>query len=146
MIAIDEHIDKRLLALDLPLELNIIIVTYNSARAIGTCLSSIAADLHPCILVVDNCSTDGTVAIVNEFGIHCLTTARNVGYGQAANIGAKAASARYIGFLNPDCQPDRTYFHRGVETLHDNPGNCAVPRRVGRKTEKPAANSRDIAE
>jgi len=133
MIAINQHIDNRRLPCALPLDLSIIIVTYNSVGAIGTCLSSIAPDLRPCILIVDNCSTDGTVDIVNEFRVRCITTSRNFGYGQAANIGAKVASTRYISFLNPDCEPDRSYFHRGVKTLHDHPGNCAVPRRVGRK-------------
>ena len=140
MIAIDEHIIHQQQPSALPLDLNIIIVTYNSAGVISTCLSSIAADLRPCILVVDNCSTDETVNIVNEFRIPCIATARNVGYGQAANIGAKAAPAQYISFLNPDCEPDHTYFHRGVETLRDHPGNCAVPRLVGRKNREARGN------
>ena len=72
----------------------VIVVTYNAMRWIDRCLGSLLASKpKPDVFVVDNASTDGTPdylssnfndVIVNKPG-------RNLGFGQANNIGLKYA-------------------------------------------------------
>jgi glycosyltransferase involved in cell wall biosynthesis len=52
---------------------SITIVTYNSGRFIKRCLDSILDQTYPFkeIIVVDNCSTDGTTDILEPFEDRC---------------------------------------------------------------------------
>lgn len=59
------------------------------------------------IVVVDNASTDGSMAqVLSEYGgrIRSLKTLENHGYAQGANIGLHEARGRYIILLNNDTQ------------------------------------------
>ena len=82
-----------------------IIVTHNSADAIGPCLEALAH--RGCeIVVVDNASQDETVRRVEEFvawhELRLLSNDRNRGFAAAANQGAREATGDVLLFLNPD--------------------------------------------
>ena len=109
------------------MDLSLIIVTYNSREAIGKCLSSIDPELLDGAIIVDNGSTDDTVAIAQKFGVKIIHMGGNKGFARAANAGAKAAGKRFLCFLNPDCEPAPELFQSGVEALRGHPGRCAVP-------------------
>jgi N-acetylglucosaminyl-diphospho-decaprenol L-rhamnosyltransferase len=87
-------------------ELDIIIVTYNSAHVVGDLLDSLPAALDGLTadtVVVDNGSTDGTAALVEARGDCRLVRSPNVGYAGGINRGVReAASAGAILILNPD--------------------------------------------
>jgi len=87
-------------------DLDIIIVTYNSARVIVDLLDSLPAaldDLTADIVVVDNGSTDGTVELLEHRGDCRLVRSANVGYAAGINRGVReAAGASAILILNPD--------------------------------------------
>ncbi|MES2092051.1 MAG: glycosyltransferase family 2 protein, partial [Pseudomonadota bacterium] len=84
----------------------VVLVTYQSAHCaadLGRCL-----DQFPNVTVVDNASTDDTVA---QFRHHLpqaqvLTNQRNLGFGAANNRGVWAASTEFVLLLNPDCLID----------------------------------------
>jgi GT2 family glycosyltransferase len=85
------------------------IVTFNSARYIAGCLEHAFAQSHAPIeiVVVDNGSTDSTVAILNTFekrpGIRIFYNRRNLGFAAAQNQAiAVASEADWILTLNPD--------------------------------------------
>ena len=82
-----------------------IIVTFDSAHALPECLGALRADGVPA-LVVDNASTDETVAIAEGQGATVIRNARNEGYGRANNIGARAADSEFALIVNPDCVVD----------------------------------------
>ncbi|ANY80807.1 glycosyl transferase [Microvirga ossetica] len=82
-----------------------IIVTFDSAHALPECLGALQADGVPA-LVVDNASTDETVAIAEGQGATVIRNARNEGYGRANNIGARAADTEFVLIANPDCVVD----------------------------------------
>lgn len=83
-----------------------VIVTFDSAHALPECLGALAADGVPAI-VVDNASTDGTVALAEGQGARVVRNTRNEGYGRGNNIGVRAAGTEFVLVVNPDCIVDQ---------------------------------------
>lgn len=87
-------------------KISIIIVTWNSANEIVTCLDSVfAKDNVSCeVIVIDNASEDNTVDLIQNHGkdIHLISNNRNLGFAQATNQGLALAAGNYILLLNPD--------------------------------------------
>jgi GT2 family glycosyltransferase len=88
-------------------DLAISIVTYNSKNVLKDCIDSIIRTIRGMtyeIIVVDNCSEDGTAALVKEFypSINLIENRDNVGFGRAHNQSFKVSSGRYFLILNPD--------------------------------------------
>jgi GT2 family glycosyltransferase len=79
----------------------IIIVTYNSAAEIGRCLDAACATGSE-VLVVDNASTDGTLAEVSCRGVNFIANRENRGFAAAVNQGFKVLNCPYVLILNPD--------------------------------------------
>ena len=87
-------------------DLAIVVVTYNSARVIGSLLDSVPAALDGLsadVVVVDNGSTDNTLSVLSSRE-HCrVIRSTNVGYSGGINRGvAEAEPADAILVLNPD--------------------------------------------
>jgi len=91
-------------ALEKPL-VSIIIVNYNGiAYTRGAVLSIRRHSPSSEIIVVDNCSTDGSVeALKDELSpLTVLSMKKNKGFGYGCNRGAEAATGKYLFFLNND--------------------------------------------
>lgn len=87
--------------------LAIVIVSYNTAGYLEECLTAViaqATSLELEIIVVDNNSSDGSVAMVREKfpEVNLLLQHENKGFGHANNIGVQAARAPYVLLLNSD--------------------------------------------
>lgn len=89
------------------MKLSVVIVSWNTADILRQCLESVFA--HPPaapfdVWLVDNASTDGTIAMVQELfpQVKLLTNAQNVGFATANNQAIRQASGDYILLLNPD--------------------------------------------
>lgn len=87
--------------------LSIIIVTYNSAAFIDTCLGSLVE--HPPatdheIVVVDNASTDATATAIRSRwqGVRVIDAGSNLGFARANNLGIQQTFGELILLLNPD--------------------------------------------
>ena len=85
----------------------VIIVTYNSQEQIEACLSSAiqqAQGIRQEIIVVDNMSKDGTVALIKEKfpQVRLLEPGQNLGFAKACNYAAQQSQADYFLLLNPD--------------------------------------------
>lgn len=91
----------------MPLDLSVIITTYNSASTLERTLLSII-DLDPSerpmeTIVVDNASSDGSAGIADGFEwVTLIRCPENLGLAKANNIGAGRASGASLMFLNPD--------------------------------------------
>lgn len=88
-------------------DLDVVIVTYNSAHVIGALLDSIPGALGDTlkadIVVVDNGSNDSTVAFLRSRGGCRVVEAENLGYSAGINRGVRASSGNGpILILNPD--------------------------------------------
>lgn len=84
---------------------SIIIVTYNHREYLDACLKSVLKQDYPHeIILVDNCSQDGTVSFVREHfpEVTVVESPDNRGYGAGNNLGVKSARGEYVVILNPD--------------------------------------------
>jgi len=101
------------------------VLTYNSETFIAPCLASLAAVEYPDleIVVVDNASTDATVAQARAAGHFdvLLPNAANRGCAGGYNDGWRAASGEFVLFLNPDTTVDRAIARALVETFAAHP-------------------------
>jgi N-acetylglucosaminyl-diphospho-decaprenol L-rhamnosyltransferase len=115
--------------------LAIIIATYNSAADIGRCLTSLRTSppqvAHD-ITVVDNASTDATVAIVRErfSGVRVIAAPRNVGFAAANNLAILQTSGELLLLLNPDTVVGAGAVDTLVKTLDSRPDAAACGPRL----------------
>jgi GT2 family glycosyltransferase len=81
---------------------SVIVVTYNSAATIASCLNSIPRDCE--VLVVDQSSSDDSVAIARSVrrDATVISAGGNRGFGSGCNLGAANAHSDVLIFLNPD--------------------------------------------
>jgi N-acetylglucosaminyl-diphospho-decaprenol L-rhamnosyltransferase len=89
-----------------PLDLSILIVTWNSERWIDRCLRSIpaaCAGLEYEVVVHDNASSDETLRHING-DANVLSSATNDGFAAGTNRAFRASRGRYVFLLNPDCE------------------------------------------
>ncbi len=81
-------------------DVSVVVVTWNAAEHVERCLDSVRG--HEAI-VVDNGSTDGTVALVRErFPDVRVIEQGNRGMGGGNNTGIDAATGRFLLLLNSD--------------------------------------------
>jgi GT2 family glycosyltransferase len=87
--------------------ISIIIVNWNTLDLLENCLNSVEAtvlDLSYEVIVVDNASTDGTVAMLRERfpRVRVIENAENRGFGAANNQAMRLMTGRYALLLNSD--------------------------------------------
>src|SRR5450756_550566 len=58
------------------------------------------------VIVVDDGSTDGTVAVAGRYPCHLVSNGRNRGQSFSRNAGARRASGEILAFLDSDCVAD----------------------------------------
>jgi glycosyltransferase involved in cell wall biosynthesis len=83
---------------------SVVIPCYNQARFLGQAIESVHAQTHPFfeIVVVDDGSTDDTVAVANRYSaVRCISQP-NQGQGAARNAGLNYATGDSVVFLDSD--------------------------------------------
>ncbi len=108
---------------------SLILVTHNSEAHIEASLRAVTSDSDGPdeILVIDNGSSDGTVAIVEGFGVKCVQLDSNQGFPYGCNLGASMTNGEVVVFLNPDTEPRPGWLPPLVTAL-DKPGvGAAMP-------------------
>ena len=90
-----------------PLDLSIIVVSFNTREVTLECLRSVYAETKETpfeLIVVDNDSGDGSAAAIEaEFpDLKLLALEQNIGFGAANNLAAEHANGELLLLLNPD--------------------------------------------
>ncbi len=95
---------------DLPLDVSVIVATWNRAALITRTLDSIAAQTRSPreVIIIDDASADNTVEVVRQW-IAChdlpvvvLINPENRGVAETRNTGLRNATTRYAAFLDSD--------------------------------------------
>ena len=110
---------------DKKLDLSVIIVNYNTADFLGRCLTSVArqTDVDVEVIVVDNCSKDGSPSFVREHfpWVRLMANDQNLGFSRANNQALKDCSGTYVYFLNPDTELRSGAFKNMVDFMESHP-------------------------
>jgi GT2 family glycosyltransferase len=121
--------------------ISILIVSFNTKDVLRECLDSVrvsSRDLTVETIVVDNCSHDGSPAMVREEfpWVQLIESHENLGFGRANNLAFEAARGRYIVLLNSDAFLQHDTLCLSLEEMEANPDvGLASGRLVGRDGE-----------
>jgi len=101
---------------------SIVILTFNDASRIGSCLDSLVKqttgrDVE--ILVVDDGSTDNTAGVVSSYSSVRLITQTNAGPAAARNRGGLEAQGKILLFTDDDCVPMPDWLEAMLEPFKD---------------------------
>ena len=107
-------------------DISIIIVNYNTRELLRDCLESVylsASGLSFEILVVDNASTDQSVAMVREAfpQVRVIENTTNRGFGAANNQAMRAMTGKYALLLNSDTVVSRAAIGELMAFMEDCP-------------------------
>jgi len=90
------------------MDLSVVTVSYNTRELVRGCLASVFSTLGSTlrfeVIVVDNASSDGSVAMIRGSfpEVHVLANSENVGFAAGSNQGIRESTGRYVILLNPD--------------------------------------------
>ncbi len=111
-----------------------VIVNYNAGTDILACIRSIFSShgIAPRIIVVDNASTDGSLALCKTAfpALVYIRNSHNIGFGAAANLGMRYAydrGAKTITLCNPDAVVDPTCMHIIYTAMRNHDLHIASP-------------------
>jgi hypothetical protein len=104
---------------------SIIIPTYNAKQYLGGCISSVLGSDYSNfeLLLVDNCSTDGSVGLVRklfegEHRLRIIQNAFNYGHAGGCNAGASEARGEYLAFLDSDVEVTARWLQELVDVMN----------------------------
>jgi len=91
------------------LKLSVVIVNYNSAKFLESCLKSLQpaiTNIKHEIIIVDNASTDMSSILISNLPkeIRVISNNKNVGFAAANNQAMLQAKGKFILLLNPDTE------------------------------------------
>lgn len=115
----------------------VVVATYNGMEWIDRCCESVFGSTHQSVLVVvDNCSTDGTADRIEQRYPQAVVmrNRQNEGFGKANNRGIRYAldnAADYIYLLNQDAWVEANVFEGLIDIMERNPQyGCTGPMQM----------------
>ena len=113
---------------------SIVIPHWNNVDILTECLESISATDFESVetIVVDNASTDNSVASVrsNYPNVKLIENDKNYGYAGGCNIGAEAASGDFLIFLNNDTVQEKDWISNLIKTINSDDKIAAVQPKI----------------
>ena len=111
------------------MKLTIVVTVYNERSTILKAIEEAKSlDIEKQIIVVDNCSTDGTRELLrglNDSSITIVYQSRNYGYGESVITGMNLAQGEYLYVHNSDLEYDPRCVYEMVE-VSDKEGLDAI--------------------
>ncbi|MDI9576170.1 MAG: glycosyltransferase [Bacteroidota bacterium] len=111
--------------------LSIIIVNYNVKHFLEQCLLSVFDALESIdgeVIVVDNSSVDGSVAMIKQKfpQVTLIANNENLGFSKANNQALNIAKGKYVLLLNPDTIVERDTFTKTIAFMEQHPDAGAL--------------------
>ncbi|MFN8666349.1 MAG: glycosyltransferase family A protein [Gemmatimonadaceae bacterium] len=111
----------------------VILPAFNVAEHLRTCLVALTRQMPPGreveVIVVDNNSTDDTVAIARDFPSVRLLHEPKQGSYAARNLGVRESTGEFVVFLDPDCAPREGWLDAALRGLEDSGAAIVLGRR-----------------
>ncbi len=107
-----------------------VVVSYNSRDHLRACVEPLSQLDWVAVVVVDNASSDDSLAAVEDLSVRAVASGENAGFGRGSNAGARLGNAPYVLFLNPDATIDGPALRRLVELLETDEGVGVVAPRI----------------
>jgi glycosyltransferase involved in cell wall biosynthesis len=85
----------------------VVLPAYNAAKTLRQTVADIPHEIVDDIILTDDCSTDDTIGVAREMGLHTIRHDRNRGYGanqKSCYSAALARGADIVVMLHPDYQ------------------------------------------
>ena len=98
----------------------VVMPAYNAERTLERTLADIPPGVADDVILVDDASTDGTVALAKRLGLHVLVHEKNMGYGanqKTCYESALSRGAEIVVMVHPDHQYDPKVIPALVEPL-----------------------------
>ncbi len=115
------------------MKISVIVPVYNTEKYLRNCLDTLTKQLIDDyeIIIVDDGSTDGSLAIAKEYkklheNIKCYTAVKQEGVSQARNFGLLKAKGDYIFFCDSDDYIDVTMLDKMYRGITDTNAEIAV--------------------
>ncbi len=104
-------------------KLSIVILNHNTSKLLSECLASIPTALTHEIIVVDNASTDDSVAMLKKQfpTVKVIENSDNVGYTRGNNAAKDYALGKYVLFLNSDTTVEKNTLSVMTEFMEEHP-------------------------
>jgi len=123
-------------------QVSVVVPAYKAQGHLGACLTGFAGQTAQRgryeVLVVDDCSPDGTAAVAERFGVRVLRHAVNQGAAAARNTGADAALGGVVLFVDSDVVPAPGLVQATLDLFED----PSVRAATGRYEPVPANDTR----
>jgi GT2 family glycosyltransferase len=108
----------------------VVVVNWNGLLYLPACILSLSQQTHPNyqIVVIDNGSTDGSLAYLERYhpSVHIIRNQHNLGFAAACNQGIVATQTDYIALLNNDAIVHPEWLSAMVDKMSDpTVGMCA---------------------
>jgi GT2 family glycosyltransferase len=113
---------------------SIIVLNFNGRKFLGECILSVLASLGEFeLIVVDNGSTDDSMAVIASFSderIHVLRNKVNLGFAEGNNAGSRIASGEFLLFLNNDTKVNPSWLIPLLKTMEGDAGVAIVQSKL----------------
>lgn len=98
---------------------SVVVPSYNAERFLPEAIASVRAQTRPALelIVIDDCSSDGSLDVARRLGATCLSTPAHAGPSAARNVGIRAARGALVAFLDADDLWEPDHLARTVELL-----------------------------
>ena len=124
----------------------VVVVNWNGERWLGPCLTALAAQRTTCafdVWVVDNASTDGSLALLERDhpGVRVLRNDRNLGFAGGNDTALREVTTPFAVLLNNDATPEPDWLERLLAPF-DAPGADRLAHRAGTPLAPPTKQPR----
>lgn len=116
----------------------VVMPAYNAERTLESTLAEIPSGTVDEVILVDDCSSDGTVALARKLGLTVVEHEKNLGYGGNQKTCYRLALERgadVVVMLHPDLQYDGKVVPVMIDLLHNDHCDVLLGNRIRTRQE-----------